>query len=177
MIIAAQQSLPRNNCCRGRRKQCIMLAAGCLQTLQNPEYFPHLISAASQNCVSLLVNGVQRLLFVWWYLGGDAGSLIVGGCCWYSYCAVGVWNCNIALLVLWCSGERGRIGGSGGSQWQPFADNSIALPVLVCFSLLVLPMFVFCFCLLLAIADNSIVLFCAWVVWACALLSTTAYIC
>ena len=93
-----------------------MLAAGCLQTLQNAEDFPHLMSAARQNCVSLLVNGLQRLSFVWRYLDGDAGAflLVVGGCYWYFYCAVGacivgafagllvgiIWACAVGACIV-----------------------------------------------------------------------------
>ena len=70
------------------------------------------------------------------YLDGDAGALIIGHW-WLLLVLLLVFELLVLCLVLtivtvlWCSGERGRIGGSGGSQWQPLTDNSIALPVLV----------------------------------------------
>ena len=83
------------------------------------------------------------------YLDGDAGALIIGHW-WLLLVLLLVFELLVLCLVfaivtvLWCSGERGRIGGSRGSQWQPLTDNSIALPVLIlvlsvlCFLLLVL---------------------------------------
>ena len=113
-----------------------MLAAGCLQTLQNAEDFPHLMSAARQNCVSLLVNGLQRLLFVWRYLDGDAGAflLVVGGhgCYWYFCCAVGACIVGVVLGAQESVAAGGEVEETSGSHSQQ--QTTLLLCPCLCFA-------------------------------------------